>query len=731
MSAPILVAHLLQQRLDELVQVIHLLQFAARVLVHLAVAREDVQRLQKFDRLAGADFGVFNGWCHSFHEAHFPVFRIRCNGASASSNDCGNGGNVPHIAAAITSAAIPAVSRPRVPWARLQYNCRRDFAHQRRRARDGAAHAGAPGQHTPSPLQVTSDLPACGLSRLASSSIREGWGGGRNVSILQPYPHPILPPARGKGLIQSLVQRRHVRGDLGKIVGMVGLANIQRLVVEGAGRARHMLPAHGRCAIAFGAQHGLQFFALRCRRQYADLAAHRLQREGGELAQAPGLMRAAHHHLLALDGKARTAGAPAGGGSLQGCHFAVQAQFDVRMPRQFGADLRWHHPAAAGKPQPAVRHGQTCQRRGLFRIHYLQQMRGPFLFGELIDAPGLCRGLRQLQQATFGTVHIIHRHSLIQQGQRMAVGGQHEAMQGIHAGTETRMQDAARIAGAGSGELRGALDQGDSDAALCERMCRSAAGDAAADDEGGGGNLPLSPALSPQGRGDGVGGMQCTARHLALAPEALRSLHREASLLQTAPHPACAGVGRQGRTGARGTCDARQHGLTPHLRILRGREAVEEPRIDASRWQLRQCLRDIVDRQRQPHAPTQAPAVPARHAAVPARQQHLCLHLQFRPQRQCRAQLIVIQREFLDAEEIHARTSWRCLLEQLPAHTGNSARCRSRSRRCRSSRPQTMPRSVPPGGCLAGTHGASLPDRNRWKSTRRRSDRNKVGLLSS
>jgi hypothetical protein len=33
---------------------------------------------------------------------------------------------------------------------------------------------------TPSPLQVTSDLHACGLNRMASSSIREGWDGGSN-----------------------------------------------------------------------------------------------------------------------------------------------------------------------------------------------------------------------------------------------------------------------------------------------------------------------------------------------------------------------------------------------------------------------------------------------------------------------------------------------------------------------------------------------------------------------
>jgi tRNA 5-methylaminomethyl-2-thiouridine biosynthesis bifunctional protein len=45
---------------------------------------------------------------------------------------------------------------------------------------------------TPSPSQVTSDLPACGLSRLASSSIREGWGEGRvdGIHALSPSPSP-------------------------------------------------------------------------------------------------------------------------------------------------------------------------------------------------------------------------------------------------------------------------------------------------------------------------------------------------------------------------------------------------------------------------------------------------------------------------------------------------------------------------------------------------------------
>ncbi|MNR06377.1 hypothetical protein D3C85_1224460 [compost metagenome] len=44
-----------QQRLDELKQVIDLFQLTAAVLVHLAVAGQDVQGLEQFDRLAGAD----------------------------------------------------------------------------------------------------------------------------------------------------------------------------------------------------------------------------------------------------------------------------------------------------------------------------------------------------------------------------------------------------------------------------------------------------------------------------------------------------------------------------------------------------------------------------------------------------------------------------------------------------------------------------------------------------
>ncbi|MNT45637.1 hypothetical protein D3C72_1822330 [compost metagenome] len=55
-EAAALVLDLPQQRLDELEQVVDLLELAPAVLVHLAVARQDMEFLEQLDGLAGADF---------------------------------------------------------------------------------------------------------------------------------------------------------------------------------------------------------------------------------------------------------------------------------------------------------------------------------------------------------------------------------------------------------------------------------------------------------------------------------------------------------------------------------------------------------------------------------------------------------------------------------------------------------------------------------------------------
>ena len=45
-----------EQRFNELEKMIHLLEFAAAVLIHFAVLGQDVQFFQQFNRLIGTDF---------------------------------------------------------------------------------------------------------------------------------------------------------------------------------------------------------------------------------------------------------------------------------------------------------------------------------------------------------------------------------------------------------------------------------------------------------------------------------------------------------------------------------------------------------------------------------------------------------------------------------------------------------------------------------------------------
>ena len=51
-----ILAYFLQQGLNKLGEVVNLLKLAAAVLIHPAVCRQDVQRLEQFNRLAGPDF---------------------------------------------------------------------------------------------------------------------------------------------------------------------------------------------------------------------------------------------------------------------------------------------------------------------------------------------------------------------------------------------------------------------------------------------------------------------------------------------------------------------------------------------------------------------------------------------------------------------------------------------------------------------------------------------------
>ncbi len=243
------------------------------------------------------------------------------------------------------------------------------------------------------------------------------------------------------------------------------------------------------------------------------------------------------------------------------------------------------------------------------------------------------------------------------------------------------------------GEPRGALDQLDRNAAPRQRVRGRAAGDAAPDDQGGSG-MAAGRCRRGRNRASRVGA-QDALHHLALAAEPRRSLDRESRLLQPPPHPARAGVGRHGPGAARGARDVREHRIAPHLGILRRRESVEEPRVDDACRQLRQRFGDVADRQGEAHAPAgEAPAVPVRHAATPARKQRRGPRRQFRPQRQRRAQLVVIERRRLDAEEVEARPGGRVLLERLPRgeeiQAGAEARLADAEARPRRQRAESL-----------------------------------------
>ena len=72
----------IQQRLDELVEVIDLLELAPGVLVELAVAGQDVQFLEQFDGLPGTDFRDRSGLALLFHRArlsHSNFYDFRVN----------------------------------------------------------------------------------------------------------------------------------------------------------------------------------------------------------------------------------------------------------------------------------------------------------------------------------------------------------------------------------------------------------------------------------------------------------------------------------------------------------------------------------------------------------------------------------------------------------------------------------------------------------------------------
>jgi len=104
----------------------------------------------------------------------------------------------------------------------------------------------------------------------------------------------------------------------------------------------------------------------------------------------------------------------------------------------------------------------------------------------------------------------------------------------------------------------------------------------------------------------------------------------------------------------------------PHLRVLRRREAVEEPGVDG-RVQLRQAVEHVADQQGQHHpAAGEHEALEAGVHRVVLRQQLGGPGLQLRPEGEGAAEVGAGQRVLLDADEVQAGVGGRGALEQLP-----------------------------------------------------------------
>ncbi len=107
--------------------------------------------------------------------------------------------------------------------------------------------------------------------------------------------------------------------------------------------------------------------------------------------------------------------------------------------------------------------------------------------------------------------------------------------------------------------------------------------------------------------------------------------------------------------------------------------------------------------------PRKAPAVPARHAAMPARQQRFRLALQFRPQRQCGAQFVIVQGNFSTLKKSRL----------APAGATCSNNCHAQRKFSPVPKPVSPMQKLSPADSAAKRSANWLPCRNTWRVSSR------------
>ncbi|MNF87221.1 hypothetical protein D3C84_696800 [compost metagenome] len=160
--------------------------------------------------------------------------------------------------------------------------------------------------------------------------------------------------------------------------------------------------------------------------------------------------------------------------------------------------------------------------------------------------------------------------------------------------------------------------------------------------------------------------MEGATQDLPFLADPWNALHLEAHGDQSAAHPAGAGEGAQGGIGGRQATDLGEQLRSPHLRVLRRGETVEEPGVDGG-VELRQLFEDITDHQGQAYpALLEDKALEAFMYRHVLRQQLSAERRQFRPQGQGAAEVGVAERVLFDTDEMQAGVRIGAFAEQLP-----------------------------------------------------------------
>ena len=421
--------------------------------------------------------------------------------------------------------------------------------------------------------------------------------------------------------------------------------------------------------ITFGADHGAKHRALRGFNQLGDLPANALKRQTAAGREAFDLGRPRqNHHRCAGQYLFALAGLPLALHFIELQHVMVGQDADVGVQRLKLAQSGRMHPAAFRVKKPAMGQVYACQGLCLGLIQHVHQ-RGREGSGQLPLTLGLLGIETQLQHAAI--IPVAPALQVLEHAAGVAKATDDHLRQCRAVGGQLEVQHPLRVAGGFFGQAFVTLQQQHLPAALGQAVGAGATRQTTADHQRGTRAADLWRASEPGfDRGAGQSGFwqaeKDPAQDLPLVADTRRAAHFKAGLIQRAAYPAGAGKGAEGGLGSGQTGQLCEQFGRPHVRVFRGGEAVQKPRVDL-RIELWQLLQRIADQQRERDlAIGQTEGLKPRMNGPIACQQLLAVVRQLRPESEGALQVRAGQRVFFGTDEMQAGLRVRRFVEQLP-----------------------------------------------------------------